>query len=95
MAAISINTDIVGSAVNRIDTLCQDIQTRVTKFADLVAEKNQQTDNKWKLLAKLQDKVNEEVGNVKAINESLEETKTNLNRYIEAVAEADDDSVLN
>lgn len=89
MAQLSINTDAVGSAVNRISTLVTDIDTRTKKFVELVNEKNTQTGQKWTLLVKLEDKLATEVQNVQHIEEAMDEIKSSLSKYADMAAEAD------
>ena len=94
MAQMSINTDVVGSAVNQISVRVADIETRTNKFLNLVTEKNSETSNRWSLLKTLQDKLAVETENVKRIIAAEDDIKADLNRYAEAAAEVDDDSEL-
>ena len=94
MAQIAINTDVVGSAVNRISQLVSDINTRTDKLLQTLKEKNAETKNKWTLLKKLEDKLTDEANNVKAIENAVEEIKAGLNKFIELAEEADDASAL-
>ena len=94
MAQISINTDEVGAAVNRISTLVTDIDTRTKQFLALVSEKNLATGEKWTLLNKLKEKLEAEVSNMSRIEEAMDQIKSSLNRYAEMAAEADDASAL-
>lgn len=92
MAQMSINTDVVGAAVNQISNYIDDIATRTKKFCDLVSEKNAQTNNKWTLLKTLEEKLAQETKNVNDIITSMDEIKSALDKYAEVAAEVDDDS---
>lgn len=92
---MSIDTDKVGAAVNRISVLMADIKTRTTSFIAKVNEKNQETEGKWKLIMTLEQRLTEESKNIDEIIEAQESIKQALDRYAEKAEEANDDSELN
>lgn len=94
MAQMSINADLVGASVNQISVLMADIDSRIAKFQELVQEGIQKANGKWELMSKLGEKLQEEVANVKKIEESIETVKTAINRYADAMSEVDDASEL-
>lgn len=91
---MSLNTDVVGTAVNQISVLTADIQTRNKKFVELLNSKNEATQGKFALLKQLGVRVREEAANFDKILEAQEEIKAALQRYTELAEEADDDSAF-
>lgn len=94
MAQMSINTDVVGSAVNQISVYVDDIATRTKKFRSIVADANATTNNKWALMKKLEEKLEQETNNVNDIITAMDEIKVALDKYAEAASEVDDASEL-
>ena len=91
---MSLNTDVVGTAVNQISVLTADIQTRNKKFVELLNSKNESTQGKFALLKQLQVRVQEEAANFDKILEAQEEIKAALQRYTELAEEVNDDSAF-
>lgn len=91
---MSLNTDVVGTAVNQISVLTADIQTRNKKFVELLNSKNEATQGKFALLKQLGVRVREEAANFDKILEAQEEIKAALQRYTELAEEADDASAF-
>lgn len=91
---MSLNTDVVGTAVNQISVLTADIQTRNKKFVELLNSKNEATQGKFALLKQLGVRVREEAANFDKILEAQEEIKAALQRYTELAEEAADDSAF-
>lgn len=92
---MSINTDVVGAAVNELSVITADIQTRNKKFLELLNQKNEATQGKFALLAKLEEKVADEVNNFNKALSAQDDIKVSLQRYIEMFEEANDDSAFN
>lgn len=91
---MSINTEAVASAVNSISVDIADIQTRLNRFLALLEEKNSQTGGKFAIVKTLSQKIEKEAKNVQALNESSDQIKDTLQRYIEIAEEANDDSAF-
>ena len=91
---MSINTEAVGSAVNSISVDIADIQTRLNRFLALLEEKNNQTSGKFAIVKTLSQKIQKESRNVQALNESSDQIKEVLQRYIEIAEQANDDSAF-
>ena len=91
---MSLNYDVVSAAVNRIETLTSDIETRNKKFISLLQEKNDATQGKFALLKTLQTRVEEEAANFKKLVAAQEEIKDSLERYSNLAEEANDDSAF-
>lgn len=94
MATLQIDVEAVNSAVNRIDTLTSDIETRTQKFLDLVSEKNEESNNSVALITELQKKLVQEQENITKLVEAQEEIKQSLTRYANALDEATDSSAF-
>lgn len=92
---ISIDTERVGSAVNRISLLTSDIQTRTNAFVEKLSEHNAATNDKWALLKNLQSKLEAEQQNINAIVEAQNDIKRGLDKFAEMAAEVNDDSAFN
>lgn len=91
---MSINTEVVGSAVNMISVDIADIETRIKRFHVLLIEKNDQTKGKFAIVKKLTEKVEQEVQNVTGLNAASEEIRNALSRYIEIAEQANDASAF-
>lgn len=91
---MAINTEVVGSAVNQISIDVADIQTRLQRFLALLEEKNQQTKGKFAIVSTLSARMQQEVANVKALEEVVDTIHETLNRYIEIGEQANDDSMF-
>ena len=91
---ISINTERVGSAVNRISTLMSDIQTRTNAAVEKLNEQNSATNGKWSLLVNLENKLIEEKQNIENIVAAQEDIKRGLNQFAEMAAEVNDGSAF-
>ena len=93
-AVMSLNSEVVGAAINKISVLTADIDARNKKFIELLTEKNEATQNKFQLLVTLQARVVEEAENFGKLLEAQEEIKASLRRYEELAEEANDDSAF-
>ena len=91
---MSINTEVVGSAVNMISVDIADIETRIKRSHALLIEKNDQTKGKFAIVKKLTEKVEQEVQNVTGLNAASEEIRNALSRYIEIAEQANDASAF-
>lgn len=91
---MSINTDVVNTAINQISVLTADIQTRNKKFIELLNAKNEVTGGKFALLKTLEDKIVQEAQAFDKVLEAQEEIKASLSRYAELAEEANDDSAF-
>lgn len=91
---MSINTDVVNSAINQIAILTADIQTRNKKFMELLRSKNEATQEKFQLLKTLETRVIEESQNFDKMLEAQEEIREALVRYTELAEQANDDSAF-
>lgn len=91
---MSINTEIVASAVNQISMDIADINTRLNRFLALLEEKNDQTGGKFAIVKTLTNKMQVEVTNVQKLNEACDQIRDTLQRYIELAEEANDDSAF-
>lgn len=94
MAQMSINTERVGTAINRISQLTSDIKTRTDAFVTRLIEVNTNTKGKWKLIQTLQTRVEVEQKNVGHIIEAQETIIHALNRFSEMAEEVNDDSAF-
>lgn len=92
---LSIDTEKVSTAVNRIGILTSDVKSRTDAFVAKLQEQNDATGNKWALITSLQKKLEEEQKNVSAIIDAQESIKTSLNKYAAMAEEANDDSAFN
>lgn len=89
---MSIDSEAVGSAINQISIYISDIDTRNKKFLQLLQEKNEATQGKFKLLKTLEERVIEESQNFNELIKASEDIKDSLRRYEEKASEADDDT---
>lgn len=88
---MSIDTEKVGAAINRISQLTSDVKTRTDAFVQKLVEMNATTGGRWSLIKTLQVKIEAEVANIKGIVETQDAIKRGLDRYAELAAEVDDD----
>ena len=91
---MSINTDVVNTAINSLSVLTADIQTRNKKFIELLNTKNEATQGKFQLLKTLEGKIIEESQNFDKVLEAQEEIRQSLIRYTELAEQANDDSAF-
>ncbi len=91
---MSINTEVVASAVNQISVDIADIHTRLKRFLTLLEEKNSQTSGKFAIVKTLSNKMEKEVSNVQELNDACDQIREVLNRYIEIAEQANDDSAF-
>ena len=94
MAKLQIDVEAVNSAVNRIDTLTTDIETRTKKFIEHVKEMNDDSKNSVALLVNLNQRLQEEHDNIVKLIEAQEEIKESLSRYASNLADIADGSEL-
>ena len=88
---MSIDTERVGSAINRISQLTSDIKTRTDAFVNKLTELNASTGGRWKLIKTLQLKIETEGANISGIIEAQDIIIRTLDKYAEMAAEVDDD----
>lgn len=91
---MSINTEVVGAAVNQISVDIADIETRIKRFHALLIEKNELTKGKFAIVKKLTEKVELEVQNVASLNTAGDEIRDALQKYIEIAEMANDASAF-
>lgn len=91
---MSLNLDVVMSAINQISVMTADIQTRNKKFIELLNSKNEATQGKFQLLATLEGKVRDEAQNFDKILEAQDEIVASVNRYAELAEQANDDTAF-
>ena len=91
---MSIDTDNVSAAVNRISTLLSDIDTRTNKFIELVKRTNEESHGNFQLIVTLEERLCEEAKNVNDIVVAQDEIKESLRKYTELSEDADDDTEL-
>lgn len=91
---MSLNSEVVAAAYNRISQDIADIGSRIDRFMMLLEEKNAATKGKFALIARLQQELQKEVDNVKKLNASVETIHETLRRYEELAEEANDDSAF-
>lgn len=91
---MSIDTDKVGSAINRVSQLTSDIKTRTDAFVSRLIELNSSTKGRWSLIVTLQTKIEAESANITSIIEAQDVVIRALDKYAELAAEADDDSAF-
>lgn len=91
---MSIDTEKVGSAINRISQLTSDIKTRTDAFVSKLTEMNASTGGRWTLIKVLQTKIEAENANITGIIEAQDVIINSLNRYAELAAEVDDASAF-
>lgn len=91
---MSINTEVVGAAVNQISVDIADIETRIKRFHALLLDKNQQTQGKFAIVKRLTTNIEIEVQNVASLNTASEEIRGALQKYIELAEMANDDSAF-
>lgn len=88
---MSIDTERVGAAINRISQLTSDVKTRTDAFVRKLSEMNTNTGGRWKLIVTLQSKIEMEAVNVNGIIESQDIIIKALDKYADLAAEVDDD----
>lgn len=91
---MSLNLDVVNTAINQISILTSDIQTRNKKFIELLNSKNEATGGKFALLKTLEERIIAEAQNFDKVLDAQEEIKQSLSRYAELAEEANDDSAF-
>lgn len=92
---MSLNLDVVVTAINSISVMTADIQTRNKKFMELLRSKNEATQGKFQLLATLEEKIKVEAQNFDKMLEAQDEIIQSVNRYAEMAEAAQDDSCFN
>lgn len=91
---MSIDTEKVGSAINRISQLTSDISTRTNAFVQRLTELNTSTGGRWSLIQVLQTKIEKESANIAGIVEAQDVIMRALDKYAELAAEVDDASAF-
>lgn len=91
---MSIDTDKVGAAINRISQLTSDVKTRTDAFISRLIELNNTTKGRWSLIVTLQTKIEAESANITSIIEAQDVIVRALDKYAELASEADDDSAF-
>ncbi len=91
---MSIDSQAVAAAVNQIDLLIADIDTRNKKFITLLTEKNQVTKGKFQLLKTLQERVEQEANNIKGAIDATETIKEAIRKYEDMASDVNDDTAF-
>ena len=75
MATLQIDVEAVNCAINRIDTLTTDIETRTKQLLDRYADANKESDSTVGFIVAINQKLEEEQQNIKQLVEDQEEVK--------------------
>ena len=92
MATLQIDVEAVNCAINRIDTLTTDIETRTKQLLHRYADANKESDSTVGFIVAINQKLEEEQQNIKQLVEAQEEVKAALTRYSNALNDIADDS---
>lgn len=91
---IMIDTDLVGQAINNISQLTANISAANKRFMDLLQEKMNQTQGRNQVIKTLASNMERETQNFQAVLAAQESIVESINKFIELVNDADDDSGL-
>ena len=91
---MSLDTEAINTAVNKINAEVSGLNESMTTFLTLLNEKVNDTQGNFAIIATLEQKLQNEMANIRHLEETTQEIERVTRKYIEQAEEANDDSAF-